>query len=78
MTGGTVDVEVISELKESDSAEKVVLLSAYALCIYNLRAQVEVWVSDCSGCYSPGAFDIDKGLDRFIQVTAICTRISKE
>ena len=85
MTGGTVDVEVISELKESDSAEKVVLLSAdslakeaYALCIYNLRAQVEVWVSDCSGCYSPGALDIDKGLDRFIQVTAVCTRISKE
>jgi hypothetical protein len=37
MTGGTVDVEVIDELKESDSAEKVVLLSADSLAKKSIR-----------------------------------------
>jgi Fungal protein kinase len=39
---------------------------------------MEVWVFDRSGCYSPGAFDIHKEPERFIQVIAGYTMVSEE
>jgi hypothetical protein len=31
---------------------------------------MEIWVFDCSGYYSPGAFDIHEKPEQFIQVIA--------
>ncbi|OXV05343.1 hypothetical protein Egran_06889, partial [Elaphomyces granulatus] len=39
---------------------------------------MECWVFDRSGCYSPGAFDIHKEPERFIQVIAGYTMMKEE
>jgi hypothetical protein len=39
---------------------------------------MEVWVFDCSGCYSPGAFNIHKEPEQFIQVIAGYTMMNED
>ncbi|QPH01029.1 hypothetical protein C2857_005218 [Epichloe festucae Fl1] len=40
--------------------------------------EMEIWAFDRSGCYSPGAFDIHKKPERFIQVIAGYTMMNDE
>jgi Fungal protein kinase len=87
------DIEVIGELKESNSDKKGTLLQigryvrdvfscqptrryvhAFAIC----GRDMEVWVFDRSGCYSPGVFDIHKDPQRFIQVIAGYAMMNEE
>lgn len=79
------DVEVIGELKASNRDRKGTLLQVgrYVRDVFSCQPtrryvhafticgrEMEVWVFDRSGCYSPRAFDIHKEPERFIQVIA--------
>lgn len=87
------DVEVIGELKESNVNKKGTLLQigryvrdvfsrqptrryvhAFTIC----GRDMECWVFDRSGCYSPGAFNINQEPGRFIQVIAGYTMMEEE
>ncbi|PHH90114.1 hypothetical protein CDD83_4460 [Cordyceps sp. RAO-2017] len=87
------DVEVIGELKASSNNKKVTLLQLgrYVRDIFSCQPtrryihafticgrEMEVWIFDRSGCYSPGAFDIHKNPERFIQVIAGYTMMNDE
>jgi protein kinase-like protein len=84
---------VIGEFKESNNNKKGTLLQiaryvrdafsgqparryvhAFTIC----GRDMEVWVFDRSGCYSPGAFDIHREPERFIQVIAGYTMMNEE
>ncbi|KMU83322.1 hypothetical protein CIHG_01104 [Coccidioides immitis H538.4] len=79
------DIDVIGELKASKDGVKSTLLQiaryvqdvfacqptrryvhAFTIC----GREMEVWVFDRSGCYSPGCFDIHDEPKRFVQVIA--------
>ena len=79
------DVEVIGELKESNKNKKGTLLQIgrYVRDVFSCQPtrrhvhafticgrEMEVWVFDRSGCYSPSAFNIDEKPERFIHVIA--------
>ncbi|PHH74487.1 hypothetical protein CDD82_4907 [Ophiocordyceps australis] len=87
------DIHVIGQLKASNHNKKALLLQmgryvrdvfshqptrryvhAFSIC----GREMEVWVFDRSGCYSPGAFNIDEEPRRFIQVIAGYTMMSDE
>jgi hypothetical protein len=87
------DVDVIGELKESNNNKKGTLLQigryvrdvfscqptrrfvhAFAIC----GRDMEIWVFDRSGCYSPGAFDIHEKPEQFIQVIAGYTMMNND
>ncbi|KAH8751100.1 hypothetical protein F5883DRAFT_472292 [Diaporthe sp. PMI_573] len=87
------DVEVIGELKASNNNKKATLLQIgrYVRDVFSCQPtrryvhafticgrQMEVWVFDRSGCYSPGAFDIHEEPERFIQVIAGYTMMNEE
>ncbi|KAF2459673.1 hypothetical protein BDY21DRAFT_338901 [Lineolata rhizophorae] len=87
------DVEVIGELKASNNNKKGTLLQIgrYVRDIFSCQPtrryvhafticgrEMEVWVFDRSGCYGPGAFDIHKEPERFIQVIAGYTMMNEE
>lgn len=87
------DVEVIGELKASNSNKKGTLLQIgrYVRDVFSCQptrryihafticgCEMEVWVFDRSGCYSPGAFDIHQEPGRFIQVIAGYTMMNEE
>ncbi|KAM4061391.1 FunK1 protein kinase [Hirsutella rhossiliensis] len=63
------DVEVMGELKPTRW-----YVHAFTIC----GREMEVWVFDRLGCYSPGAFDIHEKPERFIQVIAGYTMINDE
>ncbi|KJZ69638.1 hypothetical protein HIM_10977 [Hirsutella minnesotensis 3608] len=87
------DVEVIGELKASNNNKKATLLQIgrYVRDVFSCQPTrryvhafticgraMEVWVFDRSGCYSPGAFNIDEKPERFIQVIAGYTMMNDE
>ncbi|KAH8753314.1 FunK1 protein kinase [Diaporthe sp. PMI_573] len=87
------DVDVIGELKASNNNKKGTLLQIgrYVRDVFSCQPtrryvhafticgrQMEVWVFDRSGCYSPGAFDIHEEPERFIQVIAGYTMMNEE
>lgn len=88
-----MDVEVIGELKASNRDRKGTLLQIgrYVRDVFSCQPtrryvhafticgrEMEVWVFDRSGCYSPGPFDIHKEPERFIQVIAGYTMMNEE
>ncbi|RCI16304.1 hypothetical protein L249_2827 [Ophiocordyceps polyrhachis-furcata BCC 54312] len=87
------DVEVIGELKASIGNKKATLLQIgrYVRDVFSCQPtrryvhafticgrEMEIWVFDRSGCYSPGAFDIHEKPKRFIQVIAGYTMMNDE
>ncbi|KAN0071182.1 hypothetical protein V8E54_010613 [Elaphomyces granulatus] len=87
------DVEVIGELKQSNDGKKGTLLQIgrYVRDVFSCQPtrryvhafticgrDMEAWVFDRSGCYSPGSFDIHKEPKRFIQVIAGYTMMNEE
>ena len=87
------DVEVIGELKESNGKKKGTLLQIgrYVRDVFSCQPtrwyvhafticgrDMEFWVFDRSGCYSPGSFDIHEEPKRFIQVIAGYTMMNEE
>ncbi|KJZ70353.1 hypothetical protein HIM_10244 [Hirsutella minnesotensis 3608] len=87
------DVEVIGELKASNNNKKATLLQIgrYVRDVFSCQPtrryvhafticgrEMEVWVFDRSGCYSPGAFNIHENPERFVQVIAGYTMMSDE
>jgi hypothetical protein len=87
------DVEVIGELKASNRDRKATLLQIgrYVRDVFSCQPtrryvhafticgrEMEVWVFDRSGCYSPGYFDIHEEPERFIQVIAGYTMMNEE
>ncbi|KAM4067835.1 kinase [Hirsutella rhossiliensis] len=87
------DVDVIGELKASNNNKKATLLQLgrYVRDVFSCQPtrryvhafticgrEMEVWVFDRSGCYSPGPFDIDAEPKRFIRVIAGYTMMNDE
>ncbi|KJZ68312.1 hypothetical protein HIM_12297 [Hirsutella minnesotensis 3608] len=87
------DVEVIGELKASNNNKKATLLQIgrYVRDVFSCQPtrryvhafticgrEMEVWMFDRSGCYSPGAFNIHEKPERFIQVIAGYTMMNDE
>ncbi|KJZ68222.1 hypothetical protein HIM_12387 [Hirsutella minnesotensis 3608] len=87
------DVEVIGELKASNNNKKATLLQIgrYVRDVFSCQPtrryvhafticgrEMEVWVFDRSGCYSPGTFNIHENPERFVQVIAGYTMMSDE
>lgn len=88
------DIEVIGELKESgkDGVKKtLVQVARYVRDIFAYQPtrrfvhafticgrEMEVWVFDRSGCYSPGPFDIHQEPERFVRVIAGYTMMDED
>ncbi|KJZ71102.1 hypothetical protein HIM_09521 [Hirsutella minnesotensis 3608] len=87
------DVQVVGELKASNNNKKATLLQIgrYVRDVFSCQPtrryvhafticgrEMEVWVFDRSGCYSPGAFNIHENPERFVQVIAGYTMMSDE
>ncbi|KAH8753809.1 FunK1 protein kinase, partial [Diaporthe sp. PMI_573] len=87
------DVRVIGELKESNRDKKGTLLqiSRYVRDVFSCQPtrryvhafticgrEMEVWIFDRSGLYSPGPFDIHDEPERFIQVITGYTMMNEE
>ncbi|OJD28487.1 hypothetical protein ACJ73_00118 [Blastomyces percursus] len=87
------DIEVIGELKASNNGVKrtLVQIGRYVRDVFTCQPtrryihafticgrEMEVWVFDRSGCYSPGAFDIHNEPERFIQVITGYTMMNQD